>query len=158
MAPSLGIALVFTPIENDPANVERAIAAFAHDLLKGGPGRAGGQHDQCPSRSDRLTHGSVSLAGGLLAPFLVAAGGLMSYGVDWVHEFGQVAFYVDRILRGATPAEFPVQAATKFETALNLKTAKALGLTVPDRPARSRRRGDRMSFHGRVRTRMDETG
>jgi len=63
--------------------------------------------------------------------FFVTAGGLMSYGVDWVNQFGQVAFYVDRILRGAKPADLPVQAATKFVTALNVKTAKALGLAVP---------------------------
>jgi len=63
--------------------------------------------------------------------FFVAAGGLMSYAVDWVSEFGQAAYYVDRILRGAKPADLPVQAATKFVTALNIKTAKALGLTVP---------------------------
>jgi putative ABC transport system substrate-binding protein len=63
--------------------------------------------------------------------FFVTAGGLMSYGVDWVSEFGQAAFYVDRILRGAKPGELPVQAATKFVTALNVKTAKALGLAVP---------------------------
>jgi putative ABC transport system substrate-binding protein len=61
----------------------------------------------------------------------VAAGGLMSYGVDYVDQFRQVASYVDRILRGANPAELPVQAPTKYETILNLKTAKALGLTVP---------------------------
>ena len=53
----------------------------------------------------------------------------MSYGVDWVNEFGQAAFYVDRILRGAKPADLPVQATTKFVTALNVKTA--LGLAVP---------------------------
>jgi putative ABC transport system substrate-binding protein len=58
-------------------------------------------------------------------------GGLMSYGVDYVDEYRQVASYVDRILRGATPAELPVQAPTRYETVLNLKTAKALGLTVP---------------------------
>ena len=61
----------------------------------------------------------------------VATGGLMSYGVDYVDQFRQVASYVDRILRGATPAELPVQAPTRYETVLNLKTAKALGLTVP---------------------------
>ena len=61
----------------------------------------------------------------------VAAGGLMSYGTDQVEIFRQAASYVDRILRGATPADLPVQAPTKFETAINLKTAKALGLPVP---------------------------
>ena len=61
----------------------------------------------------------------------VAAGGLMSYGNNFVDVFRQAASYVDRILRGDNPADLPVQAATKFETILNLKTAKALGLTVP---------------------------
>jgi len=62
---------------------------------------------------------------------LVAAGGLMSYGNDLVDSFRQAASYVDRILRGDKPADLPVQAATRFETTVNLKTAKALGLTVP---------------------------
>jgi putative tryptophan/tyrosine transport system substrate-binding protein len=55
----------------------------------------------------------------------------MSYAVDWVNEFGRAAYYVGRILRGSRPTDLPVQAATKFVTALNIKTAKALGLTVP---------------------------
>jgi putative tryptophan/tyrosine transport system substrate-binding protein len=58
-------------------------------------------------------------------------GGLLSYGVDQVDTFRRAATYVDRILRGAKPAELPVQLPTKFEMAVNLKTAKALGLTVP---------------------------
>jgi putative tryptophan/tyrosine transport system substrate-binding protein len=61
----------------------------------------------------------------------VTAGGLMSYSVDIVGQFRQTASYVDRILRGANPADLPVQAPTKYETVINLKTAKALGLTVP---------------------------
>ena len=61
----------------------------------------------------------------------VADGGLMSYGIDFVEMSRQAASYVDRILRGDKPADLPVQAATKFETIVNLKTAKALGLTVP---------------------------
>jgi putative tryptophan/tyrosine transport system substrate-binding protein len=63
--------------------------------------------------------------------FFVAAGGLMSYSTDFVFVYRQAASYIDRILRGAKPADLPVQAPTKFETALNLKTAKALGFTVP---------------------------
>jgi putative tryptophan/tyrosine transport system substrate-binding protein len=59
-------------------------------------------------------------------------GGLLSYGVDRVDTFRRAATYVDRILRGATPAELPVQLPTKFELAVNLKTAKALGLTIPE--------------------------
>jgi putative ABC transport system substrate-binding protein len=61
----------------------------------------------------------------------VAAGGLMSYGADYVDMYRQAASYVDRILRSDKPADLPVQAATKFETIVNLKTAKALGLPVP---------------------------
>ena len=63
--------------------------------------------------------------------FFVTAGGLMSYSTDFVFVYRQAASYIDRILRGAKPADLPVQAPTKFETALNLKTAKALGFTVP---------------------------
>jgi putative ABC transport system substrate-binding protein len=58
-------------------------------------------------------------------------GGLLSYGVDRVDTFRRAATYVDRILRGAKPAELPVQFPTKFEMIVNLKTAKALGLTMP---------------------------
>ena len=55
----------------------------------------------------------------------------MSYGVDVVGQFRQAAYYIDRILRGAKPTDFPVQAPTKYQTVLNLKTAKAIGLDVP---------------------------
>jgi putative ABC transport system substrate-binding protein len=59
------------------------------------------------------------------------SGGLLSYGVHRIDQFRQAAAYVDRILRGEKPADLPVQASTKFELIINLKTAKALGLTVP---------------------------
>jgi putative ABC transport system substrate-binding protein len=61
----------------------------------------------------------------------VAAGGLMCYSIDRIDQFRWAASYVDRILRGAKPADLPVQVPTKYETVVNLKTAKALGLAVP---------------------------
>jgi putative ABC transport system substrate-binding protein len=131
VAPSFAIEPVLVPIEDDAADIKRAIAAFANDARKGGL--------VVPGDSTTNAHRNlmISLAAEHRLPavysnqFFVTAGGLMSYGVDWIHEFGQVAFYVDRILRGAKPADLPVQAATKFVTALNVKTARALGLAVP---------------------------
>ena len=59
------------------------------------------------------------------------AGGLISYGPDFADQFPRAAGYVDRILKGEKPGELPVQAPTKYERVVNLKTAKALGLTIP---------------------------
>ena len=63
--------------------------------------------------------------------YFTASGGLISYGVDQASQFRQAASYIDRILRGTKPADLPVQRPTKFELVINLKTANALGLTVP---------------------------
>jgi putative ABC transport system substrate-binding protein len=82
-------------------------------------------------------HLIISLAAQLRIPtvypyrYFVEAGGLMSYGVDVRDLFSRAPEYVSRILRGENPADLPVQAPTKFELVINLKTARTLGLTVP---------------------------
>jgi putative ABC transport system substrate-binding protein len=125
---SLAIELAPLPVEN-AADIERSIDSFASGLNGG---------LIFPPDITTITHRDLILA--LAAkhklpavyPFrlFVTLGGLMSYGTDQIEMFGQTATYVDRILRGANPAELPVQTPTKYETTLNLKTAKALGLTV----------------------------
>jgi len=126
---SVGIELVPTLVENT-GEIERAIESFA-------VGPKGSLI--VPPDISNVTHRDliIALAARHRLPAVynnrvfVASGGLMSYGVDFVDICRQAAPYVDRILRGDKPADLPAQAATKFETILNLTTAKALGLAVP---------------------------
>jgi putative ABC transport system substrate-binding protein len=130
VAPSLGMEAYPSRIENDAADIERAITAIA--------GTPNDSMVVLPESTTTVNHALIiTLAARNRLPtvynfkFMVHAGGLMSYGIVSADHYRQAAFYVDRILRGAKPAELPVQTPTKYETALNLKTAKALGLTVP---------------------------
>jgi putative ABC transport system substrate-binding protein len=128
-APSVGLEPVPTLVEN-ATDIERAIGSFA-SAPNGGlvliPDVAATVHrDLIIALAARHRLPAV-----YFSRIFVAAGGLMSYGNDFVDAYRQAASYVDRILRGDKPADLPVQAATKFETIVNLKTAKAIGLTVP---------------------------
>ena len=129
-APSFGIEPVPSRIENDAADIERAIAAIAS--------MPNGSMVVLPEQTTTVNHDLIitlaarnSLPAVYSFKFMVRAGGLMSYGIVSADHYRQAALYVDQILRGAKPADLPVQTPTKYETALNLKTAKALGLTSP---------------------------
>jgi putative ABC transport system substrate-binding protein len=129
VAPSFGVEL--TPINvNDPAELERAIAAFAEvsngGMIVTGSSRAVMNRDLIIALAARH-----KLPATYIERHFVAAGGLICYGPDFVDQYRRAASYVDRILKGEKPADLPVQAPTKYELVVNLKTAKALGLTVP---------------------------
>jgi putative ABC transport system substrate-binding protein len=129
-ASSLAIELVFNPIESAPTEIERIIEAFAR-TPNGGL--------LLPPDTNTNLHRDliIALAARYRLPavysdrLFVEAGGLMCYSTNRADQFRVAASYVDRILRGAKPADLPVQVPTKYETIINLKTAKALGLTVP---------------------------
>jgi ABC-type uncharacterized transport system substrate-binding protein len=114
----------------DAGEIERDITAFARapngGLIVTGSALAAIHRDLIVALAARYRMPAV-----YYSRLFVAAGGLMSYGTDIFDQSRQAASYVDRILRGANAADLPVQAPTKFETIINLKTAKALGLTVP---------------------------
>jgi putative ABC transport system substrate-binding protein len=129
VAPSLRIEV--TPVNmRDAPEIERAVAAFARSPNDGLIVTASGV-------AQRYRDLIVTLAARHKLPAVyaersfVAAGGLISYGPDFVDQYRRAAGYVDRILKGAKPADLPVQAPTRYELVINLKTAKALGLAVP---------------------------
>jgi putative ABC transport system substrate-binding protein len=128
-APSFGVEL--TPIGvRDASEIERAISAFAR-------GSNGGMIVTSSALATFHRDLILALASRHRLPAVyalsafVAAGGLISYGIDFTDAWRLAAGYVDRVLRGEKPADLPVQTPTKYELTINLKTAKALGLTVP---------------------------
>lgn len=129
VAPSVGVDVI--PINlSDPGDIERAVATFARAAN-------GGLILTASALSAVHRDVIITLAGKHKLPAVyqernyVSAGGLMSYGPNFLDQFRRAAGYVDRILKGEKPAELPVQAPTKYELVINLKTAKALGLAVP---------------------------
>jgi putative tryptophan/tyrosine transport system substrate-binding protein len=129
VAPSVGVEL--SPVDlRDTGEIERAVVAFAR-------GSNGGLIVTASSLANVYRKMIVELAARHKLPaayparYFVTGGGLISYGPDRIDPYRRAAGYVDRILKGEKPADLPVQAPTKYELVINLKTAKALGLDVP---------------------------
>ena len=129
VAPSFAVKPVAAEVR-DPADIERVIAAFAREPnggLLAVPAFTASMH--------RAVIFQLALRHRLPAVypfrFFAVDGGLASYGPDQVEQYRRAAGYADRILRGAKPADLPVQAPTKFDLVINLKTAKAIGIDVP---------------------------
>jgi len=131
VAPSVGVDL--RPIDvRHPAEIERAVAAFASSadggMIVTASSAAVFNRELIISLAARYRIPAVYFERGLF----VAAGGLISYGPNFRDEFRRVAAYIDRILKGERPADLPVQAPTKYELVINLKTANALELKIPE--------------------------
>ena len=128
-APSFGMTVTLAPVRDGVA-IEEAIANQARapgGSLIGLPDPFVGTHsDVIIAAANRYSLPLVALADPM-----VKAGALMSYGFDIVDVYAQAVSYIDRILKGASPADLPVQQPTKYSLVINLRTAKALGLTVP---------------------------
>ena len=127
--PSLGIEVVVASIKNT-ADIEAAIGAVAQ---RPGGGLLVFPDNLAIVNRDLIINLAARHGVPAIYPFRIFAtsGGLVSYGLDFAGVFRQAADYVDRVLHGTKPGELPVQAPTKYELVINLKTAKALGLTVP---------------------------
>jgi putative ABC transport system substrate-binding protein len=145
-AASLGMTVTLVPVHDD-SGIEQA-AALARE-----PGGALIAFPDSFNTTHRDAINAVVVRHRLpqIGNYVPRAGGLMSYWPDAVDGFAGAASYIDRILKGASPADLPVQQAPKFSLVINLKTAKALGLTVPpSMHARPRRRGDRVAFRSSI--------
>ena len=125
----LGVQLSASPV-SDPAEIDRLFAALAQGAPAGSivmPNVFTFTHrHRIVEQAARFRIPTV-----YPLPEFVMAGGLLSYGIDYLDLIRHAASYADRILRGTKPADLPVQQPTKFELVINLKTAKALGLEVP---------------------------
>jgi putative ABC transport system substrate-binding protein len=129
VAPSVRVEV--SPINlRDAGEIERAVAAFARSanggLIVTGSGLAGTHHDLIIGLAARHKLPAV-----YPSRAFATGGGLISYGADFTDQYRRAASYVDRILKGEKPADLPVQAPTKYELVINLKTAKAIGLEIP---------------------------
>jgi ABC-type uncharacterized transport system substrate-binding protein len=129
VAPSLRVEV--NPVNvGGAAEIERAVAAFARapngGLIATGGGRMRSHRDLIVKLAARHKLPAV-----YYDRVYVDSGGLISYGPDFVDQFRRAAGYVDRVLKGEKPADLPVQAPTKYETVINLKTAQVLGLDIP---------------------------
>ncbi len=130
LAPRLGVQVTSITLHDPTDDIESALANFAGE-------ESGGLIVLPTPANVTARHGILSLAARhrlpAIYPFreLAIDGGLMAYGFDRLDLFRRSASYVDRILKGEKPADLPVQAPTKYELVINLKTAKALGLDVP---------------------------
>ena len=129
VAPSLGVEVRAINIR-DAAEIERAVAAFARSsngsLVVIASALAIAHRDLIVTLAARHKLPTI-----YFQRLFVTGGGLISYGPDFLDQYRRASGYVDRILKGEKPADLPVQAPTKYELVLNVKTAKALGLTVP---------------------------
>jgi putative ABC transport system substrate-binding protein len=130
LAPVLKVKLVALGV-HDANEIEQVLTAFA---AEGNGGLVVTPHAVTLTNRDLIVALSARLHLPALYPlaFYAKAGGLISYGIDLLNQFQQAAGYVDRILRGTKPADLPVQYPTKFQLVVNLKTAKALGLAIPE--------------------------
>jgi putative ABC transport system substrate-binding protein len=129
VAPSLGVEV--SPVNmRDAGEIERAVAAFARSanggLIVTGSPSATVHRNLIVTLAARYELPAV-----YFQRYFAAEGGLISYGPDFIDQYRRAAGYVDRVLKGEKPADLPVQAPTKYELVINLKTAKALGLEIP---------------------------